>query len=210
MKTGIILRLLILGALLLSGCSGDLTRGDAEQLLKSQIKWQHLDMNIIAVTSPEKALNNNFVRLPFLEELSSLGYLKPKDGFFNSGQVSGGAHGCGPINQRPPGLLTCRPHAYTTWQPTEKLKFRDSQAVLDRGGRIQVDLAMEQLEAVTGIAKIGEGTFKVEYTTIWIPTEIGKLAVKHEAASPISNKQKTSSAIVRRYDDGWRLERGLF
>jgi hypothetical protein len=207
----IVLSLYVFVLLILFGCSGDLTRGGAEELLNKKTDWPEKNMQFFAVTSPDASIRNRSANLPFLQALAAAGYLTPKTENFNSGQVSGGgAHGCGPVNLRPPGLLTCMPHTYITWYPTEKLKNRNEVAKIDQGGRIKADLAKARLGEVTGLAKIGENAFKVDYTQKWDLSELAEMAFRHRVASQIEPQDKIYSVIVRKYDDGWRIEQGAF
>jgi hypothetical protein len=199
--------LAVLAPLFLFGCSGDLSRGDAEDLLNNKSDWKAMSFRFFAVTSPDAAIKNPEAKQALLDELAAEGYLTPKPGNFNSGQVSGwGSHGCGPIHARPPGLLTCAPHPYVIWEPTEKLKHGNDGAKIDRDGRIETDLAKAGLGTVTGVAKIGENTFKVDYTEIWHYTAPGEMAIKHGVAQKNEDQNEQKSATVRKYDDGWRIE----
>lgn len=178
---------------LLFGCSSEPDRNLATKLLEAK-KWP-INTTLIPVAGRNDGdlFSINSQSLSTLKVLVEGGYLQRKDYFYKPGEKK----------YLQSQILV--PHPYSIWTPTEKLKPHISKKQ-DFDNLLSIEVQKGALNAVTGLSKVDESTYIVEYNWKWVPTDVGEFAAKHGREFGQNNPElKSARAVMKKFDDGWRL-----
>jgi hypothetical protein len=185
--------------LVLSGCSSEPTRDLAASLI-SQEKTEVLSRELFLVEVKNTASYNRPVGLDpkLLDALAKAGFFERRELGYYPGDPDG----------EYPGRRSNAPHDFVRWFPTDKLKPFTLPTKNTNAGVINLKLGDSKLHEVTGIAKVNDSLYRVEFTWKWAPTDIGKVVAETYPQGPLKiDVPQKAIASLTKFDDGWRLSK---
>lgn len=196
---------------MLAGCSSEPDRNLAAKLIAQQeARSRSIPVVVIVGVPPRATITGALV--PMLDEMAAAGFLAKSEFVYTNTRkiVSGGRtlYGCDPATDYP-GQRACDDHRYIAWRPTDKLKAQLGKPFNPKtDAQMDIVAFRQQPGEVTGLKKLTDAAYRVEYTQRWVATEAGAYLLKHRhpGVAPYGASSSTPAvAMLERYDNGWRL-----
>lgn len=192
------------------GCTSEPDRASAAKLI-AQRDWPIVAETIkyAALIPSKRVMLSDGTNDAFLNELVQMGYLRlhEREHIPTISRASHGTtvYGCDPATAYP-GRTHCGPHKYLYWERLAKLQpYLINESDYAPAGQLRLVMCRSRLGEITGMSKLSESMYRIEYSQIWEATEVGRVFERHSSLRCETRNAERQVATLQRYDDGWRV-----